>query len=163
LCTEITPDGWEKNDLSKAALEIREALAPVVTTSDIVLVPVAAASEQFHDYSPANGWRRNLVQGFDRVLHWGERLANRPEAINGVPFGLFCHTLCWLTEKMWTEEDRMAWESQNKAMAENILQAVRRDPGMRVLVTLHCQRRHALLSLLKAHPDDLELVDYREL
>jgi hypothetical protein len=163
LCAEVTRDAWEKEGLSYVGFEIREALAPLVDSSDIVLVPVASSSKQFADYTPSPGWRRNLVSGLDRILRWGQRKADRPEAINGVTFGSFCHTVCWLTEKMWTAGDRKAWETQNQAMAENILQALRRDPGCRALVTLRCQRQHAVLSLLRAHTDELEIVDYREL
>lgn len=163
LFAEVTRDAWEKDRLSNAALEIRAALAPLVAASDIVLVPVASSSKQFADFTPLPGWRRSLVRGFDRILRWGQHKANRPEAINGVTFGAFCHTVCWLTEKMWTADDRLAWEAQNQAMAENILQAVRRDPGRRALVTLRCQRLHTLLALLRAHSDELEIVDYREL
>lgn len=163
LCAEVTRDAWEKSGLSNATLETRAALAPLVAASDIVLIPVIPSLEQFTDFTPSAGWRRSLVRGFDRILCWGQRKANRPEAINGVTFGAFCHTLCWLTESMWTADDRMTWEAQNQAMAENILQAVRRDPGCRALVTLRCQRQHTLLALLRAHSDELEIVDYREL
>jgi hypothetical protein len=163
LFAEVTRDAWEKDRLSNAVLETRAVLAPLVAVTDIVLVPVAPSSEQFADFTPSSGWRRSMVRGFERILRWGQGKADRPEAINGVPFGAFCHTLCWLTERMWTAEDRMTWEAQNQAMAENILQAVRRDPGCRALVTLHCQRQHALLALLRAHTDELEIVDYREL
>ena len=163
LCAEITREAWEGGDLSSAALDVREALAPVAAATDIVLVPVLTTPQYFADFTPAAGWRRELVRAFDHTLQWAERQAGRPEAVNGTLFGAFCHTLCWLSESLWTTEDRMAWEAQNKAMAENILLTVQRDPGLRVLVTLHCQRLHVLLSLLRAHSDDLEIVDYREL
>jgi len=163
LCAEITREAWEGGDLSTAAVEVREALAPVVAATDIVLIPVLPTLKQYADFTPATGWRRDVVCAFDRALQWGQREADRPEAVNGVLFGAFCHTLCALSERMWTAEDCAAWEAQNKAMAENILLAVRRDPGLRVLVTLQCQRLHTLLSLLKAHSDELEIVDYREL
>jgi len=163
LCAEITREAWEGGDLFTTAIEVREALAPVVAATDIVLVPVLPTLTQYADFTPATGWRRDVVRALDRALQWGQREADRPEAVNGALFGAFCHTLCALTEMLWTAEDCAAWEAQNKAMAENISQAVRRDPGLRVLVTLQCQRLHTLLSLLKAHSDELEIVDYREL
>lgn len=55
------------------------------------------------------------------------------------------------------------WNSQNRAIAENILQAVRRDPGRRVLAAVQCQRIHKLEPLLKWHSDLLELVHYQDL
>ena len=163
VCAEITKEAWEGGNLSTAALEVREALAPVVAATDIVLVPVVPTSKQFTDFAPAAGWQRRLVQAFDRLLRWGQRKADRPEAVNGLMFGLFCHTLCALTEMVWTAEDRAAWEAQNQTMAENILQVVQRDPGRRVLVAVQCQRLHRLIPLLRAHANMLEIVNYQEL
>lgn len=163
LCAEITREAWEGGDLSTAAVEVREALAPVVASTDIVLIPVAPTPQQFADFTPAAGWRRDLVQTFDHLLQWGQRKADRPEEINGTMFSAFCHTLCALTEMLWTAEDRAAWEAQNEALAENIVQAARRDAGRRVLAAVRCQRLHWLMPLLHAHGALFEIVDYREL
>lgn len=163
LCAEITREAWEGGDLSTAAVEVREAHAPVVASTDIVLIPVAPTPQQFADFTPAAGWRRDLVQTFDHVLQWGQRKADRPEEINGTMFSAFCHTLCALTEMLWTAEDRAAWEAQNEALAENIVQAARRDAGRRVLAAVRCQRLHWLMPLLHAHGALFEIVDYREL
>jgi hypothetical protein len=163
LCAEITRDAWEAGDLSHTPLEVREALALIESSTDIVLVPVAASQRQFVDFTPQSGWRRGLVQLFGRVLQWGQRRANRPEAINGFMFGAFCHTVCWLIEKTWAREERTAWEAQNRAIGDNIFQAVQRDPGRRVLVVVQCQRLHPLVQLLKTNPEEIEIVGYQEL
>jgi len=163
LCAEVTREVWEGGDLSAAALEVREALAPLVAATDIVLIPAAATAGQFADLAPADAWRQRLVRAFDRALQWGVRRADRPEAVNGFMFGLFCHTICALTELAWTAQDRAAWEAQNQAMAANILQAAQRDPGRRVLVVVQCQRLHWLVPLLQAHSDVLEIVHYQRL
>jgi len=162
LCAEITREAWEGGDLSTAAVEVREALAPVVAATDIVLVPVLPTSKQYADFTPATGWHRDLVRTFDWLLQWGQREADSPEAVNGALFGAFCHTLCALTELMWTAEDRAAWEAQNRALAENIVQTVRRDIGRRVLVAVQCQRKHWLDARLRRQAD-VELVHYWEL
>lgn len=163
LCADITREAWEDGDLSSAGFEVRAALAPVVAATDIVLIPVAPSPEQFSDYAPLPGWRRGLVRRFSRLLQWGQRKADRPEAIHGLAFEAFCHSVCELTEMMWTAEDRAAWDAQNEALAENILQAVQRDAGRRVLVVVQCQRLHKLEPLLKRAGDWLEIVDYRVL
>jgi len=163
LCAEITSDAWERHDLSAATLEVREALAPIEAATDIVVVPVAASRKSYAEFLPANPWRRTLVHALDRLLRWGGRKASRPEAVNGVLFGAFCHTVCWLAERLWTAEQRAAWEAQNRAIVENIVQAVQRDPGRRVLVAVQCQRVHRLRSWLPAYHELLEIVDYREL
>ncbi len=163
LCAEITREAWESSDLSLASLEVREALALVEAATDIVIVPVASTPMQYAGFVPSEQWRRKLVHRFDRLLQWGQRKANRPEVVNGVMFGSFCHTICALTEMIWTAEDRAAWEAQNKAMAENILHAVQRDPGRRMLVAVQCQRLHRLLPLLHASADMFEIVNYQAL
>ncbi len=162
LCAEITREAWEGGDLFTTAIEVREALAPVVAATDIVLVPVLPTLKQYADFTPATGWRRDMVRAFDRALQWGQREADRPEAVNGARFGAFCHTLCALTELMWTAEDRAAWEAQNRALAENIVRAVEQDADRRVLVAVQCQRKHWLDARLRRQAD-VELVDYWEL
>lgn len=163
LCAEITREAWERSDFSKASLEVREALAPAIASMDIVLIPVAPTSEQFIDFAPDSGWRRRLVQSFDRLLRWGQVQANDAETINGAWFSMFCHTVCWLTEMLWTVKDRAAWDRQNKELVENIMRAIQRDSGRRVLVAVQCQRLHRLLPLLHAHDDLFSIVAYQDL
>lgn len=163
LCAEITRTMWEGGDLSDAAIEVREALVPVVAATDVVLVPVAPSSERFADFAPESGWRAEMVHTFDRLLQWGQRQADTPDALNGPLFGAFCHTVCSLTEWSWSAEERAAWNDQNEAIAANIIEAVRRDPGRRVLVAVQCQRIHKLEPLLAEHSDEVLLFNYRSL
>ena len=100
LCAEITRGTWEAGDLTSAEVEVREALAPVVAVTDTVLVPVAPTEHQFLDFAPRAGWRWSLVRALERLLRWGQRGAGTPEAVNGFLFGAFCHTLCWLIERL---------------------------------------------------------------
>ena len=163
LCAEITRDMWEGGELSQAALEVREALAPVVAATDVVLVPVAPSPQRFADFVPEAGWQRQMVQTFDSLLRWGQRRAGTPQAVNGSLFGAFCHTVCALTEWSWSAAERQAWNEQNEIIATNIVRAVRRDPGRRVLVTVQCQRIHKLRPLLLRRDELLELVAFDEL
>ena len=163
LCAEITLDNWEREEFSRASLEVREALTPVIASTDIVLIPVAPTSEQYADFTPDSGWRRRLVRTFDRFLRWGQIQADDVETVNGIWFGAFCHAVCWLTEMVWTAKDRAAWEKQNEQLVENILQAIKRDSGRRVLVAVQCQRLHRLIPLLQAHNDLFYMVAYQNL
>jgi sulfopyruvate decarboxylase TPP-binding subunit len=63
----------------------------------------------------------------------------------------------------WTKKDRAAWERQNIELAENIVHAVQRDRGRRVLVAVQCQRLHRLIPLLQAHNDLFQIVSYQDL
>lgn len=161
LCAEVSRAAWESNNLGAATLEVREALIPVVTASDIVLIPVAP--ERSTDAMPLPEWRRTLVRTFDHVLQWGQRQASGPEGVHSLTFEAFCHSVCALTEMSWTAAERDAWRRQNEALAANILQAVRRDPGRRVLVVVQCQRIHTLEPILKRRQDLIELVRYKDL
>lgn len=163
LCTEITREMWEGGDLSAAAIEVRDALAPTVASTDTVLVPVAPSSERFDDFAPDRGWRRDLVHTYDRILRWGQHRASSPEAVNGLLFEAFCHPLCVLTEMTWTAEKRAVWNAQNEQIAENVIRAVHRDPGRRVLVAVQCQRIHKLEPLLRESQNDVRLVSYQAL
>ena len=163
LCAEITMEDWERNDFSRAALEVHQALAPVTASTDIVLIPVAPSPEQYIDFTPDSGSRHRLVRTFDRLLRWGQIQADDARTVNGPWFGAFCHTVCWLTELLWTAKDRAAWEKQNEELAENIIRAVKRDSGRRVLVTVQCQRLHRLIPRLRAHDDLFRIVPYQDL
>ena len=163
LCAEVTVADWEQNDISKAAVEVREALAPVIASTDIVLIPVAPSPAQYADFTPDSGWRRRLVRSFDRLLRWGQIQADDARTVNGPWFGAFCHTVCWLTESLWSARDRDAWERQNQELVENIVRAVQRDGGRRVLVAVQCQRLHRLIPLLYAHNDLFKIVAYQNL
>ena len=163
LCAEITQESWERTDLTHASLEVREALGPLIASTDIVLIPVAPSPKQYVDFTPRSGWRRRIVRTFDRLLRWGQIQANDVKSINGIGFGAFCHTVCMLTETFWTKNDRAAWEKQNRELAENIVRAVQRDQGRRVLVAVQCQRLHRLIPLLQAHNNLFQIVSYQGL
>ena len=163
LCAEITAEAWESEDFSRASLELREALAPIIACTDIVLIPVAPTPDHYSDFTPNSPWRGSVVRTFDRLLRWGQLQADDAMSINGTWFGAFCHSVCLLTEIFWSGEDRARWEKQNQELAENVVQAVRRDSGRRVLVTVQCQRLHRLLPLLHAHEDLFTIVDFQDL
>jgi hypothetical protein len=163
LCAEITLADWERADLSQASLEIREALAPIIAATDIVLIPVAASPRHFGSFLPESGWRRRLIKALDRLLRWGQLRAATPENINGPWFGAFCHSMCWLTERFWTAQDRAAWDAENRELVENVARAIERDRGRRVLLVVQCQRLHQLITRLHSRPDQFTLVSYRNL
>jgi hypothetical protein len=163
LCAEITREAWERADFSQVSVEVREALAPTIASMDIVLIPVAPGPKQYADFTPNAGWRHHLVRNFDRLLRWGQIRANDVKTINGFAFGAFCHTVCSLTEMFWTADDRVAWDIQNKELVENIVRAIERDSGHRVLVVVQCQRLHRLLPRLHAHDNLFKMVDYQNL
>ena len=163
LCADLTMTAWESGDLSGVPLEVREALAPAIALTDTVLVPVAPTLQQFEDYKAPNGIRTLLSGSFDRLLQWGQRRANTAESIHGLKFQIFCHSICALEKMTWQEQERKDYQYRTQALAENIIEAVKRDPGGRVLVVVQCQWFHSLEPALEAEADWLKIVDYPDL
>lgn len=171
ILTQVAPDllyvevplrDWELGRLDQAPVEVQRSLLPLAELSRTVVVPVAPDARQFNDFAPRTGWRAGLARWLDQALRWAQRQANSAEAIHAWPFEGVCHTLCHLSQLSWDAAARRAWEEQNQGMLDNIQQAIRRDPGHRILVAVQCQRTHWLTLRLKKMLD-IELVDYREL
>jgi hypothetical protein len=162
MCVEMPQNEWETGNLEGAPLEVQHSLLPLAELSQVVVIPVAPDTHQFNDFAPKTGWRARLAHGLDQALRRAQRTANSPEAIHAWLFEGICHTLCILNELSWDVKARQAWVAQNQSILDNILQAVRRDPGRRMLVAAQCQRIHWLEPRLK-QALDIELVDYREL
>ena len=163
VCSEVTRQVWETRNLETTSLELREALAPLVNITDIVLVPVSPTSKQFEEFHASPGWRQGLQKKLDRFLKWGQRKAGSPEAIHSITFEAFCHTICFLTELTWQSEERAEWSRQNEEIASAILDLARQEPGSRILVAVQCQRLHRLEPILKKHAEELEIIQYQEL
>jgi hypothetical protein len=161
-CVELPQNDWERGNLAQSPVEVGRSLLPLAELSDVVVVPVAPDARQFDDFAPQTGWRGELARRLSGALQKAQRAANNPEAIHAMLFQSVCHTICLLNEMSWDAEARQGWNEQNQAMLDNILQAARRDPGRRILVTVQCQRVHWLEPHLRRAPD-IELVDYREL
>lgn len=163
LCAEITHEMWKEGDLSRAAVEVREVLIPLAVVTDIVLIPIAPDFNQLAVFAPETGWRHTMVRLFDRLFRRGQRRVDSLEAINGLLFEVFCYSLYMMEARFWTAEKRKTFAAQNKSIADDIIWAVRRNAGCRVLVVMQSRRIHKLKRLLKAYKDELDLVRYRNL
>jgi len=165
LCAEIHPNEWQAGDLSQLPPEYREALVPLSRRTDIIIVPVSGSNKRELVAPRGQRWLRLrtwIVRLLNGQLRLMQRLANGPQTINSGGFGLLCDGMCSFTAWVCGPEARRAWDESNQALLDNILTAVRRDPGRRVLVTVDCRRRHRLEHSLR-HIPEVELVDYRQL
>ncbi len=165
LCAEVRPDHWETGDLTEMSVEYREALVPLCKRNDIVLVPVAGVEVGAFVVPRGGRWcglRVALAGWLDWQLRLMQRVAGRPEAINSGAFGRVCGWMCELIARVCGPEARRTWAAANDQMVQNVLTAVRRDPGRRVLVTVDCRRRHLLERRLRAC-DEIEVVWFHEL
>lgn len=165
LCAEIGRDHWETSDLARMPVEYREALVPVCKRSDIVLVPVAGPEAE-PLVVPRGGRWRGLRSALVGLLNWHlrltQRLAGMPEAINSGAFGSLCSWMCGRIAWACGPEAVRAWAAANDRILQNVLAAVRRDPGRRVLVTVDCRRRHLLDRRLRTF-GEIEVVEFYQL
>lgn len=165
LCAEIHPEAWQAGDLSRLPPEYREALVPLSRRTNIIIVPVSSAQEQ--DLLRPRGGpflaaRRAVVALLNGQLRLMQRLANGPRAINSGLFGLLCDAMCSATAWVCGPQTQQVWDETNRALQENVAEAVRRDPGRRVLVTVNCRRSRRLEQGLRRIPE-VRLVDFRDL
>lgn len=165
LCAEIHPDDWQTGDLSKAAPEYEGTLVPLSRRTGIVIVPVGGSNDRGHIVPRGGsllGVRGFIVRRLNGLQRFLQRFAKGPDDVNSGIFDTVCDGMCAVNIRVSGAETRHVWDDANQAIVNNVLQAVRRDPGRRVLVTVHCRRRRWLMSKLMAVPE-IELVDYREL
>jgi hypothetical protein len=165
LCAEIHPVTWAAHDLDRMSPEYREGLVPLSRRTDIVVVPVAGSRDRAL-VTPSGGrflaLRTFMVRILDAHLRWMQRGDRGLGAINSGTWGAVCDGLCSLTARLCGSEVRREWDAANRAIFENVLAAIRRDPGCRVLVTVDCRRRHRLERELRGVPE-VGLVHYQTL
>ena len=165
LFAELQREAWEAGDLSAAPIEYREALIPLAARTNIVIVPIQGAAGRQPSMAQAThmaGPRRAILRWLDGLLRWFQLRANGPRAIHAGWFGHLCHTICLLEAWVGGPAARQTWDAANRALLENVLAAIGRDPGVRVLVTVDCRRSHQLVERLR-HVEGIEVVAYWEL
>lgn len=165
LCAEIHPDDWQAGDLSKAAPEYKETLVPLSRRTGIIIVPVSGSNDRGHIIprgGPLLGVRGFIARWLNGLQRYLQRFAKGPDDVNSGIFDVICDGMCALNVRVGGAETERMWDDANRAILDNILETVRRDPGRRVLVTVDCRRRRWLMNCLRRVPE-IELVDYRDL
>lgn len=165
LLAEIHPDDWNSGELGQPSLVYREVLVPLSRRTDIIIVPV----------SNSRGWELSTPRGkvfrklrtfatnlLNSQMRWMQRFANGPDEINSGWFGWICDRTCTVIAWICGPQAQREWKWNNQVIVDNVQEALRRDPGRRVLVTVDCRRRHKLEKALRGLPD-VELVDYHYL
>jgi hypothetical protein len=131
LCAEINRADWEAGRVAALPIEYRRCLMPLCQELGIVMVPVGTAWR-----APPSPLRLALALGA------GTRWVNSAEA----------DRLHRVWAHLWP-----ASRSANRELVEHILQAIRRDPGRRILVTVRIERRYAVVEGL-CQADEVRLV-----
>ena len=162
LCAEIHPDDWRSGELSAVWPEYRDTLLPLARRTDIIIVPVGSSIG--HELQlPRDGQliqlRRLVVRLINSLQRLLMRLARRPDDVNGGALDTLCDGMCATDLWLSGPQARQAWDEANRAILNNVLTAVRRDPERRILVTVDCRRRRWLMKHLRDQPE-VDLFSY---
>jgi len=165
LCAELQRDHWERGDWEQFPVEYREALVPLAQRTDIVIVPIQGREEgesAVQMEGPLLGPRHAIVRGLNCLLRGLERLVDGPWGVNTRVCGYILYMIGTVEAWVCGVAARRAWYVANRELLGNVMCAVRRDPGVRMLVTVECRRRHRLVEWLGAS-DEVELVGFQKL
>ncbi len=163
LGVEGDAETWARSERSSLPPEIRGALVPAARRTDTVIVPLGASSPL--ELAPPEGarLRSDLIHVAEQLSTTLQRAAGTADRINHSLVIHVCGALCTLETWAASDAGRRGWEETNERLLANLLAAVRRDPGRRVLAAVHCRRVHWLAGRLSAYAGEMELVGYRDL
>jgi hypothetical protein len=159
LCLEMTPEQWQQRDFSQLPPEFGEALLPLAHQTDMVVVPVAGDSPP---EPTAPGLRGTLIRLIRRWLAALQKRAPNPASINSgwrhFIADLFYILIDWLAGR----HTRSVWKQHTDRVVMEVLNAIRRDPGCRVLVVANVRHCHHIRYKLKKYPE-VQTVSFNEL
>lgn len=161
LGIEIERDDFERGNLARAPIQVREVLISLARRSDIVLVPIGESSPD-ELRAPSRSINVAYIRMFDATLATLQKAANDARRVNSAIVNHACGLICHLEELTCGTRGRNAWKETNERMLTNIVEMVKRDPGTRILVAVQCRRKH-WLEPKWCQLADVELVNYWEL
>jgi hypothetical protein len=160
LCLDITRDQWQRRDFSDLPPEYRDALLPLASQTDIVVVPIAG------DHPPqeptAIGWRGMMIGLFRGWLAAIQRTMSSPAAANQGWRHEIANLLYHLIALLAGGKALKEWQTHREQLIQQVLEVVKRDPGRRVLVVVNLRHCHHIRPELRKHPE-VEVVPYSRL
>jgi hypothetical protein len=160
LCLDMTLEQWERRTFGDLPPEYRDALLPLASQTDIVVVPIAGAHPP--QEPNASGWRGRINAQLRCWLAKLNRTAPSADAVNSGPRHWIADVL-YATMLLLTDANlRAAWRSHTGALVQNVLAVARRDPHATILVVVNVRHCHHIRKALRAQAD-VRLLPYAEL
>ncbi len=160
LCLDMTRDQWQRSDFTDLPPEYREALLPLAYQTDIVVVPIGglAPSEE----PTGTGWGSWAIGCLRRLLGYLQRASPGPAAINqGIRHHIANLLYSAITELAGREAVRQR-KVHTERLIQQVLDAVHRDPGRRILVVVNVRYCHVIRPALMKHRE-VRVVSYTDL
>ena len=163
ICAEIQWIDWLSGNLAAAPRAIRETIIPLCRRTDMVIIPVGGPALKEYGISPADHFlKAQVIRALNGLHRISWAVINHPAAINSAAYSLCCNLTCAAELNLCGQTAKKVWQEANDTIYKNILEALIRDPGRRVLVTIDCRRRQWLMKQLARTPQ-VDLVHYNEL
>lgn len=151
LCLELTIDQWQRQDFSHLPPETAQALLPLASQTDMVVVPVAGEEPPPEPAAP--GLRGTMIRLLRRWLAVLQKAAPGPAAINSGWRHLVADSLYILTAWLAGPHTWRTWKRYTSRVVQEVLQTIRRDPGRRVLVVANVRHCHHIRHQLSRYPE----------
>lgn len=165
LGVQAEPVAWDSDDPGDQLLEVRAALVPSARLTDTVVVPLGAPTPN-ELASPETGeladLRAGVIRAADALIAALGRLVDSPAGVSRGTYVHLCGFICHVEAAAAGDAGRRAWHATNERILDRLLEAIRRDPGRRVLVAVQCRRIHFLEARLATLPE-VELVPFERL
>ena len=166
LCLDMTLDQWARRDFGGLPAEYREALLPLASQTDIVVVPIGdganmqAAGDDRERVPPGlRGWLHRRLRATVARLQDG---IGSPVAVGeGLRHTLVEHLL-YLVDRLERSPMPKRAAQHREVLTERIVELARRDPDRRILVVVNARHCHQLRNALRSHRE-VALVSYSDL
>lgn len=157
LCLDMTLDQWLRRDFGGLPPEYRDALLPLASQTDIVVVPIGDGGEtarpgEGNDTSPT-GVRGRLHRRLRATVARIQRGAHSPVAVGEGLRHVLAETLLYLVDRVEKSPARETAATHREALVERIVELARRDPDRRILVVVNARHCHRLRWALRSRPE----------
>lgn len=166
LGVQADPATWDSDDADIQLLEVRAALVPGARLTDTVVIPLGAPTPgelALPESGELADLRARVIRAADGLLNGLGRLVDSPEGVSRGAYIHLCGLVCHVEAAAAGDAGRRAWQATNERILERLLEAIRRNPGRRVLVAIQCRRIHWLETRLRALTSEIELVPFERL
>ncbi len=147
LCLDISMEQWQQQDFGTLTPEYGQALLPLASQTDIVVVPIGGHKAMLR--ATANGWRGALIRQIRRLLARIQSGAPGPDDINQGWRHHLGNFLYGLGRRLAGRQVVHAYHERIAQLTEAVQRVIEDNPGNRILVVTNIQFCHHIRPRLR--------------